>query len=148
MKKFSRQKSGNASTADINLDFGAAAAKVARVFEPNEYKLRIESARVIQTNGNVLVALDLIEAESQGRVDSRALWVDGPNAGAGQLVMENRHQIAQLLTLVGLPTEGNVGDLIPQLAGLTFAARLVLAIDNRSGRTYNALVEVHADDVP
>ena len=48
MKKFTRQKSGNAPTADINLDFGAAAAKVARVFEPGEYRLRIESARVIQ----------------------------------------------------------------------------------------------------
>jgi hypothetical protein len=148
MKKFIRQKSGNAPTADINIDFGAAAAKVARVFEPDEYKLRIESARVIQSNGNVLVALDLIETESEGRVDSRPIWVDGPNAGAGQLVMENRHQIAQLLTLVGLPTEGNVGALIPQLAGLNFAARLVLATDNRSGRTYNVLAAIHADDVP
>ena len=42
MKKFTRQKSGNAPTADINLDFGAAAAKVARVFEPGDYRLRIE----------------------------------------------------------------------------------------------------------
>jgi hypothetical protein len=47
MKKFTRQKSGNAPIADINLDFGAAAAKVARVFEPGEYRLRIESARVV-----------------------------------------------------------------------------------------------------
>ena len=42
MKKFTRQTSGNAPTADVNLDFGAAAAKVARVFEPGEYRLRVE----------------------------------------------------------------------------------------------------------
>ena len=58
MKKFTRQKSGNAPIADINLDFGAAAAKVARVFEPGEYRLRIESARVVPSKQNVLVALE------------------------------------------------------------------------------------------
>jgi hypothetical protein len=146
MKKFTRR--GKATIADINLDFGAAAAKVARVFEPGEYKLRIESARVVPSKQNVLVALDLIETESGGRVDSRPLWVDGPNAGAGQLVMENRHLVAQLLTLLGLPTAGNVGALIPQLAGLEFEARLVLAVDSRSGRTYNALAEIYVDDAP
>ena len=77
MKKFTRQKSGNPPTADINLDFGAAAAKVARVFEPDEYRLRIESAHVIQSDQNVLVALDLIEAESGGRVDSRPFGLMG-----------------------------------------------------------------------
>ena len=146
MKKFTRR--GKATIADINLDFGAAAAKVARVFEPGEYKLRIESARVVPSKQNVLVALDLIETESGGRVDSRPLWVDGPNAGAGQLVMENRHLVAQLLTLLGLPTAGNVGALIPQLAGLEFEARLVLAVDSRSGRTYNALDKIYVDDAP
>ena len=60
MKKFTRQKSGNAPIADINLDFGAAAAKVARVFEPGEYRLRIESARVVQKGQNIFVALDLV----------------------------------------------------------------------------------------
>ena len=39
MKKFTRQTSGNAPTADVNLDFGAAGAKVARLFEPGEYQL-------------------------------------------------------------------------------------------------------------
>lgn len=143
MKRFTRQKPSNAPTADINLDFGAAAAKVARVFEPGEYKLRIESARIIQSRQNVLVALDFIEIESGWRVDNRPLWVDGPNAGVGQLVMESRHQIALLLALVGLPTVGKVGDLIPKLEGLEFDARLVLAIDSRSGRTYNALADIY-----
>ena len=148
IKKFSRQNCGGASLADINVDFGAATAKRARVFEPNEYKLRIESARVIQSNGNVLVALDLIETESGGRVGCRPLWVDGPNAGAGQIALENQHRIARLLTLAGLPTAGNVGTLIPQLAGLEFDARLVLDVDNRSGRTYNSIDEIYGDNAP
>jgi hypothetical protein len=80
--------------------------------------------------------------ESGSRVNVRPLWVDGPNAGAGDLVDENRHLIAQLLALRGLPTEGNVGLLIPQLAGLEFEARLVLAPDSHTGRIYNALAEI------
>ena len=145
MKQFTRQK-GNASTTELNLDFGAA--KVARVLEPGDYRLRIESARVIQKNQNVLVALDLIEAESGGRIDGRPLWIDGPNAGTGQIAMENQHRIAQLLAIARLPTEGNVGTLIPQLTGLEFDARLVLAIDSRSGRTYNAIAEIYVEDAP
>ena len=149
MKKFSRQKSGNAPTADINFDFGATTAKRARVFEPGDYRLRIESARVIQSNQNILVALDLIETESSGRVDSQPMWVDGPNAGAGQLALENQHRIARLLTLARLPIAGNnLGALIPQLAGVEFDARLVLAVDNRSGRTYNSIAEIYVDDAP
>ena len=61
MKKFTRQTSGNAPPANINLDFGAAGAKVARLFEPGEYRLRIDSARIIQNNQNVSVVLNLIE---------------------------------------------------------------------------------------
>jgi hypothetical protein len=148
MKKFTRQESGNTPTADINLDFSAAAAKVARVFEPNEYTLRIEASRLIQSKQNVLVSLGLIETGSGSRVDSRPLWIDGPNASVGQLAMDNRHLIAQLLAVAGLPTAGNVVSLIPQLAGLEFHARLVLAIDSRSGRTYNAIADIYADDVP
>jgi hypothetical protein len=145
MKKFSRQNCGGASTADINFDFGAATAKRARVFEPGDYRLRIESARVIQSNQNILVALDLIETEGGGRVDSQPMWVDGPNADAGQLALENQHLIARLLALAGLPTAGKVGTLIPQLAGVEFDARLVLAVDHRSGRTYNAIAEIYGD---
>jgi hypothetical protein len=144
MKKFVRQKS-NAAAPDVNIDFGAAAAKVARVFEPGEYKLRVDSARVIQRNQNVLVALDLIEAESGGRVDGRPLWVEGPNSAAGTLTAENQHLIAQLLTLMKLPTAGNVGALIPKLAGLEFDAHLVLAVDGRSGRSFNAISEIYQD---
>jgi hypothetical protein len=148
MKKFTRQQTGSTPTTNSHLDFGAASAKVARVFEPGEYRLRIESAHIVQSNQNVLVALDLIEAEGGGRVASQPLWVDGPNAGAGDLAVENQHLVAQLLSLRGLPTAGNVGSLIPQLKGLEFDARLALAIDNRSGRTYNALAVIIVDDVP
>jgi hypothetical protein len=47
-----------------------------------------------------------------------------------------------------MPTTGNVNDLIPQLAGLEFDARLVLDRDNRTGRTYNALADIYKDDGP
>ena len=50
--------------------------------------------------------------------------------------------IAQLLTLAGLPTEGNVGVLIPKLVTLEFDARLALAVDGRSGRTHSELAEI------
>jgi hypothetical protein len=145
MKKFVRQKSKD-QAPDVNIDFGAAAGKVARIFEPGEYKLRIESARVIQRNQNVLIALDLVELEDFGRVDTRPLWVDGPNSGAGYLTADNQHLIAQLLTLAKLPTSGNVCDLIPKLAGLEFVVRLVLDVDHRSGRSYNKLADIYTDD--
>ena len=148
MKKFTRQTSGNAPTADVNLDFGAAGAKLARLFEPGEYRLRIDSARIIQNKQNVSVVLSLIEMERGCRVDIRPLWVNGPNAGAGDLAGKNQHLIGQLLTSRGLPTKGDMGVLIPQLAGLEFDARLVLDPDGRTGRTYNALDDIYVDDVP
>jgi hypothetical protein len=141
MKKFVRQKSSN-NEPDVNIDFGAAAAKVPRVFVHGEYKLRLESARVILNKPNVSVALDLVERESGDRVDLRPLWVDGPNSDAGTLTAENQNLIAQLLTLAKLPTSGNVSDLIPKLAGLEFDAYLVLDVDSRSGRRYNALSKI------
>ena len=148
MKKFTRQTSGNAPTADVNLDFAAAGAKVARLFEPGEYRLRVDSARIIQNNQNISVVLDLIEMEGGSRVDIRPLWVDGPNAGAGDLAGKNQYLIGQLLTRGGLPTKGDMCVLIPQLAGLEFDARLVLEPDGRTGRTYNALDVIYVDDVP
>ena len=148
MKKFTRQTSGNAPTANVNLDFGAAGAKVARLFEPGEYRLRIDSTRIIQNKQNVSVVLNLIEMDGSSRVDIRPLWVDGPNAGVGDLAVRNRHLIALLLTLRELPTEGDMGVLIPQLAGLEFDVRLVLDPDGRTGRTYNALADIYTDDGP
>ena len=146
MRKFVRQKS-NRQAPNVELDFGAAAPKVARVFEPDDYKVRIESARVVSTDTqNILIALDLIEAQSGGRIASLPLWVDGPNADTGNLAAENQHLIAQLLTLAKLPTVGNVSELIPKLAGLEFDARLVLASDNRTGRSFNAIADIYADD--
>lgn len=147
MRKFVRQKSNNGAV-DANIDFGAAAAKVARVFEPSEYRLKVQSARVIQPNGNVSVVLDLVELGSGGRIATSPMWVDGPNAAAGDLAAENKNLIAQLLTLADLPTAGNVSELIPKLAGLEFDARLVLSVDNRRGRSFNAIADIYTDEAP
>jgi hypothetical protein len=146
MKKFTGR--GKAPIADINLDFGAAAAKVAHVFEPGEYRLRIESARVVQNGKNISVALDLITAEGGERVSSRPLWVDGPNAGVGPFAAENQNVVAQLLTLAGQPTTGNPNVLIPKLTGLEFDARLGVDVDSRSRRTYNILAAIYQDGAP
>jgi hypothetical protein len=146
MRKFVRQKANGGGAPDSNIDFGAASSRVARTFEPAEYHLRIQSAKVIQHNENILVVLDLVEVESGGRVDTRPLWVDGPRADSGNLVAENQHLVAQLLTLAKLQTSGNVGDLVPKLSNLEFDASLVLAKDNRSGRAYNAIAAVYMDD--
>jgi hypothetical protein len=146
MRKFKRQKSDAASVSDVTIDFGASDAKIAHEFEPDEYRLRIESARVIQSNENILIALDLVELGSGVRVATSPIWVDGPNSAAGNLTAENQHIIKQLLTLAKLPTSGNVGELIPKLAGLEFDGRLVLAVDNRSGRSFNSIADVYMDD--
>ena len=137
MRKFNRQQKLNNTVASVNLDFGAAAAKVAAVFEPGEYRIQVQSARVIQHNDNVLIALDLVELDTGTRVATAPLWVDGPRSDGGSLTAENQNLIARLLTLKALPTSGNVSELIPQLAGLEFDARLVLAKDNRTGRNFN-----------
>ncbi len=145
MRKFTRQKSGNTPTADVNRDFGAAAAKVGRVFEPGDYRLRIESARVVQKGLNVHVALYLVMAEGGDRVDIGPLWVAGPNDDAVPFAAENQTLLAQLLTLAGQPTSGSVGALIPKLGGLEFDARLGLKADIND-RTRNLLVTIYEDD--
>ena len=148
MKKFTRQQSGNTPAADIDIDLGAAAAKVAHVLEPDDYRLRVEAARVVQSGPNVLVALELALMDGGGRVNSRPLWVDGPNAGAGHLAAENQHLLAQLLALAGLPTAGKLNELIPKLTGLEFDARLVLATDRRDGRTFNTIAAIYTEGAP
>ena len=115
MKNFVRQNATKAPAADIAIDFGAASEQVARVFEPEVYTLQVKTASVRHShNGNVFVVLDLVELESGARVSLQPLWVAGPNADAGSLVAENRDVIAQMLRRAGLPTTGNVGELIPK----------------------------------
>jgi hypothetical protein len=145
MKKFVRQNDNNTAAADITIDFGAASAKIARVLDPGVYNLRIESGRVVQKNHNTLVALELIEVESGAHVAIQPIWVDGPNANAGRLAAENRHLIAQLLALAGKPTAGNVHALIPELAGLTFEAQLVIEPNSLTGRPFNAIATIFTD---
>jgi hypothetical protein len=145
MKTFTRQTRPNTSVA---IDFGAASDQVARVFDPEVYPLRVESARVIQKNGNTLIAIDLVEVEDGGRVALQPIWIDGPNANAGTLAYENRHIIAQLLALAGKPTAGDPLELVPSLAGLTFDAHLIISPDTRTGRIFNAIGTILVDGRP
>ena len=149
MKKFIRQNASKAPTADINIDFGAASEQVARVLEPEIYGVQIAAASVTtRSNGNVFVHIDPVELESGAHVKLQPIWVDGPNAAAGSLVAENRHIIAQMLTLAGLETSGNVGVLIPKLAGLEFSARLAVSHDSSSGRSFNTIIATVPNDAP
>jgi hypothetical protein len=145
MHKFKRP-TANSATPDANIDFGAAKARVAHIFEPGDYTVRIEDVRIIGKNQNVLIALDIVETDSGYRVDTRPLWVEGPKSDAGYLAAENQYLIAQLLTLKQLPTSGDVGDLIPKLVGLEFETHLEVAVDGRSGRSYNAIGGVYNVD--
>jgi hypothetical protein len=147
MKKFIRQNATKAPAADIAIDFGAASEQVARVLEPEVYGLKVKTASVLHTdNGNFFVVLDLVEVEGDARVSLQPLWVAGPNAAAGSLVAENRDVIAQMLSGAGLATSGNVGELIPKLAGHEFAARLAISHDSRTGRTYNSIAAIISDN--
>jgi hypothetical protein len=102
---------------------------------------------VIETEkSNILVALDLVDVNSGGRVSGRPLWVDGPNSDAGNLVADNQHLIAQLLELAGSPTVGRVDDLIPKLSGLELDGRLMLSTDKRTGQIFNAIAAIYTDD--
>ena len=149
MKKFVRQNATKAPATDITIDFGAASEQVARVFEPEVYGVKVKAASVRQSqNGNVFVGLDLVEVESDARVSLQPLWVAGPNADAGSLVAENRDVIAQMLSEAGLATSGNVGELIPKLAGHEFVARLAISRDSRTGRTFNSIVAIIPEDTP
>jgi hypothetical protein len=143
MKRFVRQK---AEAPNVEINFGAASTKIPRTVEPNTYRLKLNGARVFGKNGNVLIALDVVDTESGDRIETRPLWVDGPNKDSGDLVYENQHIVAQLLTLANLPTIGNVSELIPKLAGLEFDAQLGLGVDNRDGRSFNSIIDVFANE--
>ena len=53
-----------------------------------------------------------------------------------------------MLTLAGLETSGNVGVLIPKLAGLEFSARLAVSHDSSSGRSFNTIIATVPNDAP
>ncbi len=149
MKNFVRQNATKAPAADIAIDFGAASEQVARVFEPEVYGLQVKTASVLQShNDNVFVVFGLVELETGVRVSLQPLWVAGPNAEGSSLVAENHDVIAQMLRQAGLETKGSVGELIPQLAGREFGARLAIYPDSRTGRTFNTIIAMIPEDAP
>ena len=149
MKKFTRQKSSNASNRRRQLSILAPQLRKSPACSSlMNTNFASNPPALFRVTRMFLLLSILSKRKAVLALTADRLWVDGPNAGAGQLAMENQHLVAQLLTLAGLPTAGNVGALIPKLAGLEFDARLVLAVDSRSGRTYNALAEIYTDDAP
>jgi hypothetical protein len=142
VKKFVRNEPNHALSNDVTIDFGAAADRIPRTFEPGFYDLQIQSADVIKNNDNTLILLEVVEMQSGNRVATSPIWIDGPKAHVGQLAAENRLLIAKLLHSAGQPTAGKVSELISRLVGAIFEAHLVERVDNRTGRTLNVIMDV------
>ena len=144
MKKFTR----STATTNVTMNLRATAGQLAKVLDPEIYELCIKGARLISSEaGNVSLALDLTEVESGAAVNARPLWLEGPNAGNGPFAAENQQLLLKLLEAAGETTEGEIqiAESIKALVGLQIQARLVLDLDQRTGRTYNKLIEIIND---
>jgi hypothetical protein len=141
MRSFRRPPS---ATPDVEIDFGGAKDRLPKLLEPGSREVQIQAAKVVAKNDNISVILDLLDVETGVRIDSRPLWVDGPKANSGTLAAENQELIGRMLELAGKSTSGPVGQLMAELAGLTFTAVLGVGTDSRTGRVYNTLIGVYA----
>ena len=144
MKKFTR----STANTNVTMNLRASAGQLTRVFEPEIFELCIKGARLIHSGaGNVSLALDIIEIESGAAVSARPLWLDGPNAGNVPFAAENQQLLLKLLESAGQTTEGeiSIAESIKALVGLQIQARLVLDLDQRTGRTCNKLIEIIND---
>ena len=149
MKKFTRQTSGNAPTADVNLDFGAAGAKVARLFEPGEYRLRIElrphyskqSERFCGSgphrNGKRQPGRHPTPCGWTGRTPARAILLGEPGPDC-----TTANPPSSCQPRVTLATS------FRNWRGWSSMRASYSTADSRSGRTYNALADIYVDDVP
>jgi hypothetical protein len=147
VKKFTR----STATTNVTMNLRATAGQLAKVLDPEIYELCIKGARLISSEaGNVSLALDLTEVESDSAVSTRPLWLDGPKAGNGSFAAENQRLLVQLLEAAGEATEGEIqiAVSIKALVGLQIRARLLIASDQRTGQRYNKLIEIINDGAP
>ena len=147
MKKFTRSN----TATNLTMNLRASAGQLAQVLDPEIYELCIKGARLISSEaGNVSLALDLTEVESGAAVSTRPLWLDGPKAGKGTFAAENQRLLVQLLEAAGEATEGEIqlAVSIKALVGLQIHARLMIASDQWTGRTYTKLIEIINNGAP
>jgi hypothetical protein len=144
MKKFTRQ---NPPTSKLRMNLHANSALVRHVLEPGEYELRIQSAQLQKSrNMNQSVVLDVVEM-TENKSISLMLWIHGPNACNNSFAAENQMLLAQMLELAGHDVSGDVDidDLVPELDGLVFTARL--GIDSKDGRPCNKILTIYSTGV-
>lgn len=137
MNRFIRPNRQQTNTpGSSRIDF--AAAKKPVLLDPGLYQLQLERAELVGRNGNISIALTLIDIASGQIVSTKPMWVDGPNARSGDLAEQNRAVIADLLRLAGQPLDCNTATAISGLAGLRFLGDLGIASD-QNGNPFNSL---------
>lgn len=129
-----RQPAKAPGSSQINF----AAAKKTILLDPGLYELRIERAEPVGRNGNTSVALTLTDIASGQIVNTKPMWVAGPNARFGDLAERNQAIIADLLRLAGQPLEGDTAALLASLAGLRFMGDLGIESD-QNANPFNSL---------
>jgi hypothetical protein len=127
--------------------------------EPGDYDVVIDQAHLVKGRDdprNRSVALELRDLDSGKVIDTRPLWVAGPNADRGPMASHNWGIVADLLNEIGVaeqsyPTFTN--PLLSQLVGKMFS--LEIGIDRgRDGKKCNNVLRVNgrladaADDGP
>ena len=144
MNRFVRPSSRQANApgpSQINF----AAAKKTVLLDPGRYELRIERAESVRRQGNTSIALTTTDIASGQIVNTKPMWVAGPNARFGDLAEQNQAVIADLLRLGGQPLEGDLAGLLKGLVGLRFLGDLGIESD-QNANPFNSLRGVEPAD--
>ena len=136
-----RQQPNAPGSSQINF----AAAKKTVLLDPGRYELRIERAELVGRQGNTSIALTTTDIASGQIVNTKPMWVAGPNARFGDLAERNQAIIADLLRLAGQPLEGDTAALLASLAGLRFMGDLGIESD-QNANPFNSLRGVEPAD--
>ena len=136
-----RQQPNAPGSSQINF----AAAKKTVLLDPGRYELRIERAELVGRQGNTSIALTTTDIASGQIVNTKPMWVAGPNAKSGDLSEQNQAVIADLLRLGGQPLEGDPAVLLKGLVGLRFVGDLGIESD-QNANPFNSLRGVEPAD--
>lgn len=136
-----RQPAKAPGSSQINF----AAAKKTVLLDPGRYELRIERAESVRRQGNTSIALTTTDIASGQIVNTKPMWVAGPNAKSGDLSEQNQAVIADLLRLAGQPLDGDPAVLLKGLVGLRFLGDLGIESD-QNANPFNSLRGVEPAD--
>jgi hypothetical protein len=140
-----RHRSSKAATRKLTVSTDKVAHRV--LANPDDYIVIVRNAVLIEPrhDGNISVALELADPESGKYFYVRPLWVDGPNAGRGNMAAHNLGIIADLLEVIGIPPTSYKelnDELLARLIGRSFNITLDIDRGNRGG-VFNVVVRVN-----